>query len=639
MGQTANNEPPSGPVRARVRTPLLHIVLAVARALGILLLFSLALWLAAWLLPGVTMRGVRAPLGVAVATLLAMFVVWPLFMRFFFKLAVWTAGLAVLVVNGLIILVASWINNDLVVKNLGWAVLYSFVATVLFSALLALFSVQDQSLWRRLLSRRQRRLLDPAVVGKPGVIFLEIDGLSHDALRRAMAAGKARTMRRWVESGSHRLVGWECDLSSQTSASQAGILHGNNNGIPAFRWFDKDLGRVVVSSKPGDLGVLEHALSNGDGLLARGGTARASMLSGDADEVMMVASRLQQEKTESYRAFFFAPFNFSRTLGLVLWEVLLETGSKWKQKIIGVQPRIDRRFVYALVRAVMSVALRDFSINTLIGDMYAGVPYSYATLAGYDEVAHHSGLDRHDTLAVLRKLDSRFRLLQDAARSAPRRYQFVVLSDHGQTQGATFLQRYGITLEQLVQAHVSPGTTVGGPSTYAKERAGAGVGQGQSDWEQWPPSMTPCRSRASSAGGSDAPLGNVSGAGDQAPLEILTDVVVLASGNMGLVSFTRRPERTTFEEIERDHPELVQNLADHPGIGFVMLATDGPGPVVVGAEGRRFLADGRVEGVDPLAGYGPNAARHLMRTHEFRTCPDLLVVSFLLARAARGRGL
>jgi uncharacterized membrane protein YvlD (DUF360 family) len=518
LGQTANTESPSGPVRAGVRMPLLHIVLAVARALGILLLFSFALWLAAWLLPGVTMRGVRAPLGVAVATLLAMFVVWPLFLRFFFKLAVWTAGLAVLIVNGLIILVASWINSDLVVESLGWAVLYSFVATVLFSALLALFSIQDQSLWRRLLGRRQRRLLDPAVVGKPGVIFLEIDGLSHDALRRAMAAGKARMMRRWVESGSHRLVGWECDLSSQTSASQAGILHGNNHGIPAFRWFDKDLGRVVVSSKPGDLGVLEHALSNGDGLLARGGTARASMLSGDADEVMMVASRLQQEKAESYRAFFFAPFNFSRTLGLVLWEVLLETGSKWKQKITGVQPRVERRFVYALVRAVMSVALRDFSINTLIGDMYAGVPYSYATLAGYDEVAHHSGLDRHDTLTVLRKLDSRFRILQDAAQSAPRRYQFVVLSDHGQTQGATFLQRYGITLEQLVQAHVSPGTTVGGPSTYAKKGAGAGVGQGQSDWEH----VATVDDALQESGFVRGRVGRVArerlGAGDQAPL-------------------------------------------------------------------------------------------------------------------------
>ena len=118
--------------------------------------------------------------------------------------------------------------------------------------------------------------MDASSVGKPGVIFLEIDGLSHDALKRAMAAGKARTMRKWVESGSHVLVPWETDLSSQTSASQAGILHGNNSDIPAFRWFDKQLGRVVVSSNLKVLGPFEQSHSDGNGFwptVARPGRA------------------------------------------------------------------------------------------------------------------------------------------------------------------------------------------------------------------------------------------------------------------------------------------------------------------------------------------------------------------------------
>ena len=604
----------------------LQIGLAVLRLLAILLLFSLVLRVAAELVPGVDATGVGTPGSLALTVLVVTLVIWPLFIRYFLRVAVWTAGLAALVVNGVIILIAAWISPSLQVDNLGWAILYSLVVSILETVLLGLVPFGDVQLWRRLQRRMRGRTLDRSIAGKPGVIFLEIDGLSHDALLRAMAAGKAPTLKRWLDSGSHSLVGWECDLSSQTSASQAGILHGNNAGIPAFRWFDKAQGRVVVSSKPRDVAGLEGSLSNGDGLLAHGGTARASMLSGDADQVMLVASRIREESVESYRSFFFSPTNFTRTLSLVAWEILLEIGAKRRQRRRNEEPRIDRHLQYALVRAAMTVALRDFSLYTIEGDMLSGVPYCYATLAGYDEVAHHSGLDRHDTLSVLKKLDSRFKKLEAAAAMAVRDYRFVVLSDHGQTQGATFLQRYGLTLESQVRALVGEGATVGGPSTYATEGSGAGVSEGQSDWEH----VSTVDSALEESGFARGRIGKAVRrrlAADAAPPTDTTDLVVLASGNTGLISFTKAPHRVTFEEMERDHPGLIDGLVGHPGIGFVMVATEDAGPVTIGGGGRHYLSDGRVEGEDPLAVYGPNPGRHLLRTNGFATCPDILVIS------------
>jgi putative membrane protein len=53
--------------------------------------------------------------------------------------------------------------------------------------------------------------------------------------------------------------------------------------------------------------------------------------------------------------------------------------------------------------------------------------------------------------------------------------------------------------------------------------------------------------------------------------------------------------------------------------------------LVIGAEGRHYLADGRVEGKDPLTGFGPNAAVHLRRTDQFPDAPDILVNSFYRA--------
>ena len=99
----------------------------------------------------------------------------------------------------------------------------------------------------------------------------------------------------------------------------------------------------------------------------------------------------------------------------------------------------------------MTVFLRDFSLFALKGDMYSGVPYIYVTLAGYDEVSHHSGIKRPDTLEVLRKLDREFGKLEKVARNAARKYKFVVLSDHGHTQGATFEDRYGESLADVVR--------------------------------------------------------------------------------------------------------------------------------------------------------------------------------------------
>ena len=75
------------------------------------------------------------------------------------------------------------------------------------------------------------------------MVFLEIDGLALPVLQRAMRDGSAPTLARWLpRTATHRLAEWETDLSSQTGASQAGILLGSNEDIPAFRWVEKETG-------------------------------------------------------------------------------------------------------------------------------------------------------------------------------------------------------------------------------------------------------------------------------------------------------------------------------------------------------------------------------------------------------------
>ena len=89
-------------------------------------------------------------------------------------------------------------------------------------------------------------------------------------------------------------------------------------------------------------------------------------------------------------------------------------------------------------------------VQGVLTDIAEGRAAIYVDLLGYDEVAHHSGPERVDALAVLRDLDRQLARIARSFQWAPRPYLLVVLSDHGQTQGTPFSDASGETLAQLV---------------------------------------------------------------------------------------------------------------------------------------------------------------------------------------------
>jgi Type I phosphodiesterase / nucleotide pyrophosphatase len=256
----------------------------------------------------------------------------------------------------------------------------------------------------------------------------------------------------------------------------------------------------------------------------------------------------------------------------------------------------------------MCVFVRDLVVYSVLQDMARGVPAVYATFASYDEVAHHSGLEREDTREALRKLDERFAMIDRARRYAPRPYDIVVLSDHGQTQGATFKQRNGYGLDELVERSLASGDVEG---MAAGDEHAEAMGQAV-----------------------DEAVGRTSRTPDRKPAE--RDVVVLGSGNLGLIYLMAAPRRLTLEEIEERHPRLVAALREHPNVGFVMARSEADGPVALGARGTVRLTDGQVTGDDPLAPFPATAPRHLLRADSFAHAPDIYVNSFFDAVTEEG---
>jgi uncharacterized membrane protein YvlD (DUF360 family) len=567
-------------------------------------LSAVAVVVAAAILPGVRIDGFLGAVAVAAVVAVLNAVLPPLFAALRLPFMLLLGFLIGIVLDAVVLKVASDILDDaLYIDSFGWALLAALVVAAVGVVLEVLFGTNDDDTYTvRVTQRIARHQGGIEHTDVPGIVYLEIDGLARPVLQRAMRDGNAPTMARWIAQGDHHLIEWEPDLSSQTGASQAGILLGSNENIPAFRWVEKETATMMTCSAPPDCAELERRHATGVGLLVNGGASRGNLLSGEADAVILTVSRIEEEKRANpgYRAFFANGFNVTRTLVLFGWEVILEWTAALRAIRRDVHPRGHRGGLYPFMRAAMCVVVRDLIMYGVLTDMMRGRPAVYATFSSYDEVAHHSGLERADTLEALRKLDQQFGRIERARRFAPRPYEIVVLSDHGQTQGATFKQRNGYGLDDLVERSLATGAVT---DLSGGDEQDAMVGHA---------------------------IGEATGRKQKRPRNDVSDrhVVVMGSGNLGLVYLMEEHRRLTMEEIEERHPKLLPALREHPHIGWVLVRSAQHGPVVLGGGGVSYLADGRVEGDDPLAAFSPTAAQHLRRTDGFADVADLMIGSF-----------
>ncbi|GGZ56655.1 phage holin family protein [Streptomyces subrutilus] len=537
--------------------------------------------------------------------------VWPLVVRALLLVPALVLGLLVFFLNGSLLLLALHLvpdgGGEVAPET---AVVVAAVMSAVASATSTALAVRDDGAYQRRLyrladrrRRRQRRAGAPGAPGAaPGLVFLQLDGVGHAVLRDAAARGLMPATAGLLAAG-HRLAPWRTDWSSQTGASQLGILHGSTFDVPAFRWYEKDTGEVVVCNRPTSAAELQRraVLRTGDGgLLTMDGASRGNLFSGGADQLALVLSVSARRgpanrSRAGYFAYFSDPANAVRTALSFVAEVGREIRQSVRARLRGQVPRVGRGGLYPLIRAFATVVERDVVVAAVVGDMLAGRASVYADLVAYDEVAHHSGPRGRDTEQVLARLDRSIALVCRVAEHAPRTYRIVLLSDHGQSPGETFLGRYGLTLRDLV-------------------RAGCGL--------PVPRRAVRTRSGAEARAGFLAALHRPAEEDEEARPRPGSDPVVLASGNLGLISFPDVPGRATREEIERAHPALLATLANHPGVGFLLV--DG---VVLGPGGATARLDVPGAAEELLAVFGPGAADAVRRTDSFPHVADVMVNS------------
>lgn len=530
-------------------------------------------------------------------------ILWPILTRILMPFLVLTFGLGTLVLNGLILEFFAPlfdINVD------GLAVILAPLAMALVTTVLSsLITIEDDGSYYRAVFNDAQKKRKGDVKPYPGLIIVEIDGLAYDVLKEAIDKNLMPTVKSMIEN-THILRKWETDLSSQTGASQAGILHGNNENITAFRWIEKENNNQMMQcSGVSKVKELEERISDGNGLLVDNGASRSNLFSGDTDNVIFTFSKILNIRKLYNKAWFSVfsnPSNFARIISLVISEIILEIISQIKHEIKDIQPRIKRGIAYIPTRAATNVFMREINTSTLIGDMLIGdIDVAYSTYLGYDEIAHHSGVRDNDAWNALKGMDKQINRLIKADKYTPRNYQFVIQSDHGQTNGATFKQRYGESFEDFVKSLLPKDMKM-----FAK------MSSNEDHYTE-----------AFFSKKNDDLI-------DEEEIEELGDseVIVLASGNLAMIYLTQWNYRLTYEEINELFPKLIPGIINNEYIGFILVKSSEKGDLAIGKKGTYYLDTGEIEGENPLEGFGKNIVRHLKRNSSFKYTPDILVNSF-----------
>jgi uncharacterized membrane protein YvlD (DUF360 family) len=619
---------------------------AISRFAAFAILEALLLLLIDRYVPGVSLAPLRSLLMLVVVVAIASLLVLgnalarPLLAAFRLPVRVLTLGLSGLVVNASVLCVAHYLWPSFVLESwqgIAWGGLILAAANVLMGGVAAV----DDDVVREKLARQlgqEQGEGDPAAPTR-GLAILEIDGLSCPRMRRAVEQGLMPAVRERLSQGTHVLSQYDCGLPSQTSAAQAGILYGDNFDIPAFRWYDKDKGKLVVSNHLEDAAEIDARYARGHGLL-RGGSSINNLMTGDARKTLFTLSVLSDRPEDMARRsledlyrFWLNPYLFARSVFLALWDLLVEFAQEIRQRARNIQPRLNRlQKAFPLRRAVANVLLRDLGTFVAITDITRGLPAIYVSYVGYDEIAHHAGPDTPDAMKSLHGVDKQVRRVwQVIQHKAPRPYDLIVISDHGQSSGATFKQRYGQTLTDFIVELVEERASVA--EVYATEDSQGHAEALLAEIEQMEQSVavgglqkaTLSQARRAVQRRLDRHMPPMLVDGEQ------VGVVVCVSGNLANVYFDLHAGKVGMHELEDAYPGLLDALVAHPGIGFVVAHAEDGVPWALGKQGVRDLETGAVDGDDPLLPYGDPGMRaaQLLRLARFPHAGDLIVNSTL----------
>jgi hypothetical protein len=457
--------------------------------------------------------------------------------------------------------------------------------------------------------------------GRRGIVALQIDALAYADLRRAIALGYCPTIARLLRDEGFHIRRWFSGLPSATPYCQAGIFHGENAGIPAFRFFDKETRRVITCNAPHGVQYIRDRI-HAPGALANG-SSYVNLLDGDARTVAFtVATRERMSvyrRLGGTRMLLLIVLHPIRVLRMAFQSVVEWLREEWERVASQFASRATHaEGIFPFVRILSNVIVRELQTMAIVLDVWLGVPVIYSTYMQYDELAHHFGPSSAGALSDLRRTDARiaeiWRMIRDGA---PRHYDLVILSDHGMTPAKSyrvlFKESLGTTVTRMMaRGPDGAGATADVLSSSSEDSEYSDVGPGivetvaqvsRHRHYRWRRGLRALRDWTRSRYGLREIIFP-----EKYRVDARHEVVVTYSSCLALIYFDDVSEQLGLEEIlavpRRAH--LYRALLAHPGIGLVITRSVGGvhlestrGRAVIEGESVRIL-----EGDNPLAPYG-----------------------------------
>ncbi len=464
--------------------------------------------------------------------------------------------------------------------------------------------------------RRERRPAD----GKRGLVMLQIDALPYAELRRAIELGYCPTIERMVREEGYILRDWFCGLPAATPYCQAGIFHGENEGIPGFRFYDKAERRVVTCNSPAGVQYIRDRIHT-PGALA-GGSSYVNLLDGDAHTVALtVATRERMsvlQRLGGWRMAFLIGVHPIRVARMAV-QAVLEWVREEYERAVGelAGRRTHSEGLFPFVRVLSNVIVRELQTMAILLDVYLGVPIIYSTFMQYDELGHHFGPSSFQALRDLRRTDRRIREIRRMMGNAGgREYDLVLLSDHGMTPSASYRVRFGETFGKTVKRILDGDARRRGNhplhayESYSNTSEYAVMSAQVVETAAQVASPSPAVRRIldrlrdwlrSRYGLRELFLP------EKYRVDEEHEVVVTYSSCLALLYFADDDKPLDLTDIARDprRAGLYLELLQHPGVG--LLATrNGPSVHLESPIGRAIIVDGRLEVLDgrnPLERY------------------------------------
>jgi len=617
------------------------ILFSIVRFLVVWFIDTISILATAWVIPGISISPASDASIFVVATVAALvlgivnLIIRPLLLLITVPLGWMVVFLVGFFANAITLMITAGLIDSFEVGGWGAAFLGGLFLSFVNLILTELLNLDNEnSFYTNLVLRRAAQQAEEIEdKNARGLVLVEIDGLSYYILQEAIEAGYMPTLKKLVDEAGYKISRVDCGLPATTPACQAGILQGNNENIPAFRWLNKQTGQMLAGGQAA--AIIEPELSDGNGLL-RGGSSISNMFSGDAAKSILTFSKITagtpEDKRKRARDMYLLmrnPTFFMRTLVLYFGDILEELWQGWQQRRKNVQPRLNRLHNgYPFLRAATTVFMRDIAVYLTVLDIVRGVPAMYTLYAGYDEVAHHSGPRSSDALKTLSQFDRSLSvILKVMQEKAPRPYEFILLSDHGQSFGATFKQRYGLSILDFIKENLPQNTSA--VATSGGDDGSMPVAAMLQELENIEDQKVGGTVAKSVVGQAQKVMRHNRDFQERTQETKPAQVTLCYSGNLAQVYFDLFPRRLTLNELNKAYPGMVDALVQHEGIGFVVAYEDDGQPVAFGKNGARNLHTGDVLGKDPLESFGDVELRswQVRRIADFRDAGDLILNS------------